>query len=82
MSYDEPSAAIHGGPNALVHFAIEDSGRLGAHAHAFVTILAIVALEKGRRTHFAYRAHVFFAPTLVLMASSRHLEACHEVFVS
>ncbi len=29
-------AAIHGGPHVLVPFAIEDGGRLGAHALAYL----------------------------------------------
>jgi len=51
-------AAIHGGPHVLVPFAIEDRGRLGAHALALLRSLAIVALDKGRRPPFAHRACV------------------------
>jgi hypothetical protein len=32
MNYAEPIAAIHGVPHILVSFAVEDGGRLGAHA--------------------------------------------------
>ena len=31
---ERPAAKIHGGRHTLVPFAIEDCGRLGAHAHA------------------------------------------------
>ena len=44
----EPIAVVHGGPYVLAHFAIEDCSHLGAHAHALLTALAIVALEKDR----------------------------------
>ena len=48
----QPIAAIHGGPHILVPFAIEDGGRLGAHAHAPLRALAIAALSKGRSPPF------------------------------
>ncbi len=44
---------------------MEDGGRLGAHALALLSALAIVALEKGRRLPFAHRAVGLSAPTLV-----------------
>jgi len=47
-----PIAAIHGAPHVLVLFAVEDGGRLGAHAHVLLMAMAAVALEKGRRPPF------------------------------
>jgi hypothetical protein len=52
MNYAEPIVAIHGGPHVLVPFAVEDGGRLGAHAHALLRAMATVALEKGKRPPF------------------------------
>ncbi len=93
-TYAEPIAAIHGGPHVLVTFAIEDGGRLGAHALALLKALATVALKKGRQTSFAYRAHAYIlypyvglhvgptmATTLVHVASPRHFQACREAHV-
>ncbi len=53
LSSTQPIAAIHGGPHILVSFALEDGGRLGAHALTLLRALAIVALDKGRRPPFA-----------------------------
>jgi len=36
----QPISGIHGGPHILVPFALEDGGRLGAHAHALLRALA------------------------------------------
>jgi len=36
----QPISAIHGGPHILAPFAIEDGGRLGAHAQALMLALA------------------------------------------
>jgi hypothetical protein len=44
---ERPIAMIHGGKHTLVLFAIEDGGRLGAHAHAFSRTL----LERVVRHH-------------------------------
>ena len=60
----EPIAMVHGGPHVMVPFAMEDVGRLGAHAHALLTAPATVALEKGRRPPCAHRVHASSAPTL------------------
>ena len=51
----------------MVLFAMEEGNRLGAHALALLRALAIVALEKGRRPHFAHKAVGLFAHTLVSM---------------
>ena len=48
----------------MVPLEVEDGGRLGAHALALLKAMATIALEKGRRPTFAYRAHVAPAPTL------------------
>ena len=37
-----PSSIAHGGPHVLVPFAIEDGGRLGAHAHVFLLEIPVV----------------------------------------
>jgi hypothetical protein len=57
--------AIHGDPHILVPFAMEDGGRLGAHAFHLLMALEIVALDKERRPPFAYRAGGLSTPTLV-----------------
>ena len=44
---------------------VEDGGRLGAHALALFRALAVVAIEKGRRPPFAYKAANIVAATLV-----------------
>jgi hypothetical protein len=49
----QPISAVHGGPHILVPFAIEDGGRLGAHAQALLRSLATAALAKGRAPPFA-----------------------------
>ena len=45
-------------------FALEDGGRLGAHAQALLRSLAVVALDKGRTPPFVYRAPSPSAPAL------------------
>jgi len=45
-----PVAMIHGGEHTLVSFAIEDGGRMGAHAHAFIGTLAERDVQPGRRS--------------------------------
>ena len=60
----EPVASIHGGPHVLVPFALEDGGRLGAHAQALLRSFATLAIEKGRRPPRAYRDSSSSAPTL------------------
>ena len=50
---NQPISLLHGGPHILVPFAIEDGGRLGAHAHALLKALAITTLAKGRTPSFA-----------------------------
>jgi len=47
-NYRQPIAASNGGHHVLVPFAMEDEGRLGAHAHALLRALAKLALAKGR----------------------------------
>jgi hypothetical protein len=47
---ERPVAKIHGGLHTLVPFAVEDGGRLGAHAQAFLRALAERAVEQGRRS--------------------------------
>ena len=49
----QPIFGLYGGPHILVPFAIEDGGRLGAHAHALLRSLATTALAKGRTPTFA-----------------------------
>ncbi len=49
-SSERPVARIHGGLHTLVPFAVEDGGRLGAHAQAFLRILAERAVRQGRRS--------------------------------
>ena len=49
----QPIYAVNGGPHILVPFAIEDGGRLGAHAQALLRALATASLTKGRTPPFA-----------------------------
>jgi hypothetical protein len=70
-TFAQPIASVHGGPHVLVPFAIEDGGRLVAHALARMRALATIALEKGRRPCFAYRPHAPSAPTLSSMCVQR-----------
>jgi hypothetical protein len=46
---DKPSVSLvsvaHDGKHVLVPFAMEDSGRLGNHAHAFLLDLALVVVR-------------------------------------
>ena len=63
MSYAQPVAYIHGGPHVLVPFALEDGGRLGANAQAFLRFFATLAIEIRRRTPLAYRDTSSSAPT-------------------
>ena len=51
-----PIATPHGGPHVLVPFAMEDGGRLGAHAHALLRALTVTAIAKGR-SPLAARRH-------------------------
>ncbi len=48
MTSERPVARIHGGLHTLVPFAVEDGGRLGAHARAFLRTLAERAVRQGR----------------------------------
>ncbi len=48
----QPVSAVHGGLHILLPFAVEDGGRLGAHAQALLRALATAALSKGRRPPF------------------------------
>ncbi len=50
MTTERPEARIHGGLHTLVPFAVEDGGRLGAHAQAFLRTLAERAVRQGRRS--------------------------------
>ncbi len=61
----QPIAVIYGGPHILVPFAIEDGGRLGAHAQALLRALAIAALSKGRRPPFVKGAETMSHNMLV-----------------
>jgi hypothetical protein len=45
---ERPIAKIHGGRHTLVPFAVEDGGRLGAHAQSFLRTLAERAVRQGR----------------------------------
>jgi hypothetical protein len=63
-SSTDPVASIHGGPHVLVPFALEDGGRLGAHAHTLLRSFATLAIEKGRRPPLSYRDSSSSAPTL------------------
>jgi len=47
---ERPVARIHGGLHTLVPFAVEDGGRLGAHAQSFMRSLAERAVRAGRRS--------------------------------
>ena len=47
---ERPVARIYGGLHTLVPFAVEDGGRLGAHAQAFLRTLAERAVRHGRRS--------------------------------
>ncbi len=49
----QPISAVNGGPHIQVPFAIEDGGRLGAHAQALLRTMWTVALTKGRTPPFA-----------------------------
>jgi hypothetical protein len=48
-------ARIHGGLHTLIPFAVEDGGRLGAHAQAFLRTLAERAVRQGRRSRAQLR---------------------------
>jgi len=47
---ERPAAMIQGGRHTLVPFAVEDGGRLGAYAHAFLRSLAERIVRQGRRS--------------------------------
>ena len=61
----KPISSIHGGPHVLVPFAMENGGRLGAHALALLRALVVVVLDKERHSSFAYRSSGSSVPTLV-----------------
>jgi hypothetical protein len=61
----QPISGIHGGPHILVPFALEDGGRLRAHAHALLRALATAALAKGRTPPFARGTEDMSHPMLV-----------------
>jgi hypothetical protein len=52
---ERPVARIHGGLHTLIPFAVEDGGRLGAHAQAFLHSLAKRAVRQGRRSRAQLR---------------------------
>jgi len=47
---ERPVARIHARKHTLVPFAVEDGGRLGAHAQAFLRTLAERVVQHGRRS--------------------------------
>ncbi len=47
---ERPVARMHGGLHTLVPFAVEDGGRLGAHAQSFLRSLAERAVRASRRS--------------------------------
>jgi hypothetical protein len=74
-----PIATPHGGPHVLVPFAMEDGGRLGAHAQALPRALAVTAIAKeppgGEETRgrFAWDGGVALGTTVA--AATIHLVA-------
>ena len=88
MTSRKPIYAVNGGPHILVFFAIEDGGKLGAHAQALLSALAITTLAKGRTPPFAKGVEQMTHTILVSlwvrrcqktpfrMASSSHLPPC------
>ena len=67
MTSRQPISATHVGPHILVPFAIEDGGRLGAHAQALLRALATSALARGRTPPFAREIKNMTHPMLVSM---------------
>ena len=61
----QPISGIHGGPHILVPFALEDGGRLEAHAQALLRALATTTLAKGRIPPFARGTEDMTHPMLV-----------------
>ena len=55
MTSTQPIAASNGGQYVLVPFAMEDGGRLGAHAQALLMAMASSAITKGRTPPMARR---------------------------
>jgi hypothetical protein len=77
MNSTEPIVSIHGGQHVKVPFAIEDGGRLGAHALSLLRALTTVAMEKGRRPPLAYsKAMAPLAPTLASLWVDDDTIAC------
>ena len=58
---------MHGGPRILVPFAIEDGGRLEAHAQALLRALATSDMAKGRTPPFAKGVEDMTHPMLVFL---------------
>ena len=52
---ERPIARIHGGLHTLIPFAMDDGGRLEAHAQAFLCTLAERAVRQGRRSRAQLR---------------------------
>jgi len=52
---ERPVARIHGGLHTLIPFAVDDGGRLGAHAQTFLHSLAERAVRQGRRSRAQLR---------------------------
>ena len=48
----QPISATHGGPHIIAPFAIEDGGRLGAHAQDLLRAMAASTPAKGRKPPF------------------------------
>jgi hypothetical protein len=67
----QPIDVIHGEPHVLVPFAVEHDGRIGARALALLKALAIIALDKGMRSPFAYRAEGLSTHTLASLRVQR-----------
>jgi hypothetical protein len=60
----ERITTIHGGPQVLVPFAVENGGHLDSHAQALLRPMSTVVIEKSRHPPLAYRAKAPSAPTL------------------
>jgi hypothetical protein len=62
-----PVSASHGGRHMLIPFAMEDGGRIGAHGHATLRMLAEDAVAKGKFPPMAARASPLLPPEAVAM---------------
>jgi hypothetical protein len=65
--FANPVSTINGGRHRFIPFAMEDGGKIGAHGHATLRMLAEYAVAKGKAPPMSARASPLQLPEAVAM---------------